>query len=113
MRKKFKENRIHFAIVCASTSCPVLQSQAYTAEKLGKQLKGAAFEFLQDESKNKFDDKAKKWQLSAIFKWFKDDFGKNEAEFIAAIEKLRGKESAEKVFIISYLPYNWNLNELK
>ena len=31
------EPRIHFAIVCASASCPILQNQAYTLENLDAQ----------------------------------------------------------------------------
>jgi hypothetical protein len=42
LRKKFNEPRIHFAINCASYSCPRLSQEAYTATKLEAQLTTAA-----------------------------------------------------------------------
>ncbi len=51
LRKRFNEPRIHFALVCASKSCPDLPSEAYTAKRLERQLTAAAKQFLADTKK--------------------------------------------------------------
>ena len=51
LRKKFTEPRMHFALNCASMSCPKLRNEAYEADKLDKQLDDQARAFLSDKSK--------------------------------------------------------------
>ena len=46
------EPRIHFAIVCASISCPKLLNEAYTSENLEQQLTNATKDFLSDTKRN-------------------------------------------------------------
>ena len=61
------EPRIHFAINCASFSCPKLLNEAYTEDKLEKQLHRAANDFINDPSRNIISEN--KVELSEIFKW--------------------------------------------
>jgi len=51
LRKKLVEPRIHFAIVCASNSCPRLQREAYTPENAERLLDEAA-RFYVNEPRN-------------------------------------------------------------
>ncbi len=67
--------RLHFALNCASTSCPVLSREAYRAETLDAQLERAAGKFINDATKNRFNTKTGSWSLSKIFEWYADDFG--------------------------------------
>lgn len=108
LRKKFKEPRIHFAVNCASVSCPVLRNEAYEAAKLERQLTEQAQIFLQDLDKNDFSDPASP-KLSKLFQWFKGDFTKNGSviDFIFQNGGIRIDKSAS----INYLEYNWSLNE--
>ena len=46
LRKQFKEPRIHFAINCASISCPKLRTEAFTSENLDAQLEDQASQLL-------------------------------------------------------------------
>ncbi len=106
LRKKFDEPRIHFAIVCASVSCPNLLNEAFTAEKLEQQLTAQAKSFVNDPTKNILaEDKV---QLSKIFSWFKGDFTKN-GSLIAYINQYADKPVSEKAKV-KHLSYNWNLN---
>lgn len=107
LRKKFNEPRIHFAIVCASVSCPKLLNEAYTAEKLEQQLTQQAQAFINDSSRNKIS--ADEAQLSKIFSWFKGDFTKNGSliDFINTYSRVKIKPTAN----LSSLDYNWQLNE--
>lgn len=58
------EPRIHFAIVCASVSCPDLRNEPYTASKLNVQLDGQVEQFLSNPNKG-LRVGAKAIQLSA------------------------------------------------
>ena len=53
LRKKFHDPRIHFTIVCASTSCPRLRREAYVPERLEQQLDEAARGFINDPARNR------------------------------------------------------------
>ena len=99
--------RIHFAIVCASESCPKLLNYAYEAKTLNDQLDQAAKEFINDTSKNTIT--ASQITISKIFKWFKSDFPTGTA-FINYLNNY----SALKIHLdtkINYQNYNWSLNE--
>jgi hypothetical protein len=63
-RKKFNDERVHFAMVCASYSCPSLRNEAYEGFKLSEQLNEQAQLFFNDETKNKFDLKERTAHLS-------------------------------------------------
>ncbi|MBI1288794.1 MAG: DUF547 domain-containing protein [Flavobacteriales bacterium] len=106
LRKQFDEPRIHFAIVCASMSCPQLRNEAYTADKLEQQLTNQAVRFINDTTKNVLA--REKLQLSAIFKWYRKDFTKE----ISLKEYLRkyAKEAVSEKAKVSYLDYDWSLN---
>lgn len=106
LRKQFNEPRIHFAIVCASISCPRLLNEAYTADKLNEQLNMQAKHFINDLSKNRVS--VDKLQLSKIFSWFSGDFTKNGSliDYLNKYTDVQINEDAE----ISYLDYNWKLN---
>ena len=119
LRVKFKEPRIHFAIVCASISCPALRDEAYESDKLDKQLHEQAVEFLRDNERNSFDIKNMKADLSKIFDWFGEDFGgsnKGKLKYISLFlpDDVR-KDINQNIdkWTISYKNYDWNLNEIK
>jgi len=101
------EPRIHFAIVCASISCPKLQNTAFTASKLDEQLTNATKEFLADTSKNELSEN--QINISRIFKWFKKDFETNGSliDFLNQYSDVKISNSAKK----SFKDYDWNLNK--
>lgn len=109
LRKKYADPRLHFAINCASISCPALLNEAYVAEKLDMQLQEAGIAFLNDNLKNKIDSKNPK--LSPIFSWFKSDFTKGQSliEFVNQFIDEPIAESAK----VSKTDYDWNLNDIK
>jgi hypothetical protein len=107
LRKEFDEPRIHFAINCASVSCPPLLNQAFLPTQLETQLVKVTTQFINDTSRNRIT--ADQAQLSSIFSWFKGDFTKNGTliEFVNKYSKIKVKSSAK----VSFLDYDWNLNE--
>ncbi len=100
--------RIHFAIVCASVSCPDLRRESYTAEQLDAQLDEQTRKFLHNEVKGLALDRDKQVvHISSIFKWFKEDFD-NEEGILNFLSRHSGADVSG--YKIKYLPYNWNLN---
>ncbi|MDA7502279.1 DUF547 domain-containing protein, partial [Chitinophagales bacterium] len=106
LRKQFEEPRIHFAINCASVSCPVLRNEAYDANSLEQQLEEQTIAFLYDPSKNLIT--GKETQLSKIFDWFKSDFT-NRGELVSFLKRYRPELDVNTT--VEYLPYDWALNE--
>ncbi|MDX2167665.1 MAG: DUF547 domain-containing protein [Deltaproteobacteria bacterium] len=108
------EPRIHFALVCASTSCPKLRRQAWTAATLDADLDAAARAFLRDPLRNQIRAGAPAVRLSSIFKWFRDDFGGSDDRVRGFVA--RYVEEPERTWLleqkppIEYLDYDWTLN---
>ena len=105
--RKMDEPRIHFAIVCASISCPKLQNEAFIAEKIDSQLSKATSVFLSDSSKNFISQN--NLELSKIFQWFSKDFKQN-GSMIKFLNKYSDIEISEHAKI-KFKDYNWNLND--
>ena len=108
LRKEFNDPRIHFAINCASISCPVLLNEAYTADRIEEQLQRQAINFINDPSRNKISpDHA---ELSQVFNWFRKDFVGNGTliEFLNRYSIIK----IDKKATIDYLDYDWRLNDV-
>ncbi len=108
LRKNYDEPRIHFAVNCASTSCPNLLNEAFVAEKLDAQLDKTAEVFLYDNTKNVIG--SEKLELSKIFTWYKSDFTKHGSLKDYIQQYVKEDISSKK---ISYLKYDWNLNDVE
>ena len=111
----FKEPRIHFAIVCASHSCPKLQSAAYTPEGLDQQLTASARQFVNDPTRNRFDRHRRIAYLSKIFDWFSEDFINHSGSLPAYIAQFvsdpdLANDLRQKPYAIDFLDYDWSLN---
>ena len=108
LRKKFDDPRIHFALVCASISCPRLRNEAFTAAKLDAQLDDQGSDFLNNPTKNAVSND--KTTLSKYFDWYKGDWNENGKSVVEWVNKY-SKNKITKDTQISFLDYNWNLNE--
>lgn len=118
IRAQFKDSRAHFALNCASGSCPVLRTEAYEADKLDDQLDDQGRLFLRDSTRNRFDLASKTAQISSIFKWYQKDFGDDDRAALLAAAKYapdevrRAIESDPAAWRVSYLAYDWSLNSV-
>lgn len=128
--RKLHDPRIHFAIVCASTSCPKLRRFAYRNELLNEQLDQAAHEFFADANRGlRFDSGKNELHVSPILKWYAGDFTGSSAGTWARVKAtVSGSELLD--FIARYAPaavaarirehpptlhyfdYDWSLNSL-
>lgn len=106
--RKMNDSRIHFAINCASISCPKLLNEAYTAGKINEQLDKVTREFINSD---KNDISATNAKVSSIFDWYKKDF--ITAETPTIIDYIN-KYSTTKIKAgtpITFKEYNWSLNK--
>ncbi len=117
MRPIFKDPRIHFAIVCAAKGCPPLRNEAYEAEKLDQQLDSQGRIFLAQKKKNSFNFETKIANISPIFGWFKEDFGRKPEAVLRWIARYLSEEEGTPLsqdaarWRIKYTFYDWSLNE--
>ncbi|KAA3600098.1 MAG: DUF547 domain-containing protein [Calditrichaeota bacterium] len=109
LRVDFKEPRIHFAIVCASISCPKLLSTAFTAKNVEELLDVAGSDFINDSSKNIFDAKEGVFKTSKIFSWFGEDF-ESMGGAIGVWNKYTKSNQISKDSDIDFMDYDWGLN---
>ncbi|MBK9591498.1 MAG: DUF547 domain-containing protein [Crocinitomicaceae bacterium] len=106
--RKMGDPRIHFAVNCASISCPKLLNEAYTADKLNSQLTNSTKTFVNDTKHNIISEK--KIQISELFSWYATDFtqdGKTLVEFLNQYSKVTIATTAK----VEYMVYNWGLND--
>jgi len=116
--RKMGEPRIHFAIVCASFSCPRLLNEAYVAARLEEQLTINTRAFFANGGNFRFDAQSRRFYLSSILSWFGEDFGSNQAAQLKTIAPYLPSQVASQAansnsISISYLDYDWSLNEQK
>ena len=112
---QFHEPRVHFAIVCASASCPKLQSWAFEGQHLDEQLNRVTEEFVNDPLRNRFDRSRKVASLSMIFKWFAKDFEARSGSILGYVGEYVQDPSLKQALLagdytVEFLDYDWHLN---
>jgi Protein of unknown function, DUF547 len=113
LRKQFKDPRIHFAIVCASSSCPPLPRFAYTAENVQTKLEEETRKYLNSNRGTRIDSADNTLYLSKLFDWYKGDFESKSGSVLNFIKPYLDEKTL--AFLqhgpkIAYLDYDWALN---
>ncbi|MGB3776585.1 MAG: DUF547 domain-containing protein [Leeuwenhoekiella sp.] len=108
--RKMNEPRIHFAINCASISCPKLLREAYTSAKINEQLEEAVNGFINSDKNEISPSDAK---ISSIFKFYTKDFISEETPDLPAYINMFSKTKIVPGAAVTYKEYNWSLNEQK
>ena len=106
--RSIQDPRIHFAINCASISCPKLQPKAFTESGLDFELNRSVNQFLSNPESFQVKDNA--IYLSSIFKWYRQDFETNYGTLINFLNHYHDVPFKDDVKI-RFLPYNWDLNQ--
>jgi hypothetical protein len=112
LRPLWKDNRVHYAVNCASLGCPNLQAEAYTPENVETLLEKGAREYVNHPRGVRFA--GDRLYLSSIYDWFQPDFGGSEESVVRHLRKYAAPGLAEKLKgfkgNISY-EYDWRINE--
>lgn len=121
IRKRFNEPRIHFALNCASNSCPVLYNEAFDSNKLDEQLSEKTGSFLRRAINFRVDPDGKKVFISRIFKFYPEDFsggrrkttGEMREDILDFIARY-GDYSRDELrdYTLAYNIYDWGLNDV-
>jgi hypothetical protein len=124
IRAWFERPLIHAAVVCAAVSCPPLRNQAFVANKLEQQLDDQMRQFLSDDQNNTISLSDNRVKLSSIFKWYAEDFEKGQQGFNRLNDLIKAYQAdiaddpqqliwlQKQDFKISYLDYDWRLNDI-
>lgn len=117
LRRIWQDPRIHYAVNCASISCPNLAKLAYTAQNLDQLLNQGARDYVNHQ-------RGVNWRknqlvLSKIYSWYQEDFGGSEDSLIEHLIKYADSDLGEKLkghsddtTDIRYR-YDWQLNDVK
>ncbi len=112
LRPLWKDNRIHYAVNCASLGCPNLQPAAYTPGNTETILEMGAREYVNHERGARWE--GNRLYLSSIYDWFQADFGDSEEGVILHLLQYAEPDLAKKLKNfhgkISY-DYDWRINE--
>jgi len=114
--RKLGDPRIHFAIVCASKGCPRLLNEAYLPDQVQQQLEANAIDFFSRPENFLHHPSDGQFELSAILKWFGEDFGADQSAGLKKISRWLPDDGAQQAAAtgrgrIDYLAYDWTLNE--
>ena len=110
IRPTFKEPRIHFALNCASESCPPLDTKPFTAGTIDADLERLTREFINKNPQGVVAGRGGV-KLSKIFEWYADDFGGKD-QLIAFINRYRD-QPVPADSKVEFLDYSWKLNAIK
>lgn len=111
LRPQFRDPRIHFAVNCASKSCPPLFGVPFNGRDLDQQLDRVTRSFINDPARYRMDGDV--LYVSRIFKWYGDDFNNDPIAYFRkyAEGQLQSELQARPQDLrVKFLDYDWSLN---
>jgi hypothetical protein len=114
LRKVWRDPRVHYAVNCASISCPNLLKEAFSGATLDVLLDRGARAYVNHPRGVRVD--GRRLTLSRIYSWYRSDFGATDAEVIAhvaAYAEPKLKQQLADIKSIAGYDYDWSLNEAK
>ena len=112
LRLLWRDNRVHYAVNCASLGCPNLQPQPFTPQNTETLLQKAAHEFINHPRGVSFN--GNRVEVSSIYFWFMEDFGGSEEGIREHLQKYLAPENLSKLNAAKKRlrhQYDWKLNE--
>ncbi len=112
LRPIWQDKRVHYAVNCASYSCPNLAGEAYSQANMERLLEQGARDYINHERGVRL--KGGDLQLSSIYKWYQEDFGKGEKDVLRHLSDYAEPELKKALDHfkgdIDY-DYDWRLND--
>ena len=123
IRKEYRDPRIHFVLNCASDSCPVLRPKLPTGSALDLLLAESARDYINERANVQVDHDERTVYLSAIFKWYEDDYlnwlrangramDRGLVDYVAAFAEGTLVDDLENAtnYAIEFREFDWTIN---
>ncbi|MBY0422188.1 MAG: DUF547 domain-containing protein, partial [Parvularculaceae bacterium] len=114
LRAYFNDNRVHYALNCASIGCPDLKAEAWTAASLDADLDAAARRYVNSPRGVRVENG--KLVASSIYQWFGGDFGGTDEGRLAHFRRYADPSLAAALAgatSVRGYGYDWKLNEAR
>lgn len=106
--KDYFDPRIHFAVNCASESCPPLRAEPFIGGLLDQQLEEQTQLFARSSRAAQVNESKKSIAYSELFKWYVGDFDTdNPAKYLNPYRNA----PLPLDYKVTWIPYDWSLNE--
>jgi len=111
--KEYSDPRVHWALTCASMSCPRIDQTAFVAANLSERLDQEARNFLQSTRAVVIDPTENTVAVSKYFDWYGKDFGGDAIAYITPFLSETQAAALAKTNkpSVSYMDYDWRLND--
>jgi Protein of unknown function, DUF547 len=112
LRPLLKDNRIHYAVNCASIGCPTLMPAPFTAANLPSMLDRGARLYVNHPRGIRVEGGG--LTASSIYRWYQEDFGGNWQGVLAHLRRYANPATAQLLApfeTISKDSYDWQLND--
>ena len=114
LRRAWRDPRVHYAVNCASFSCPDLPRRAWRGASLQAALDEAARTYVNHPRAVRFEGDA--LVVSSIYRWYAEDFGSSDAAVIAHLARFARPPLAARLKAsrrIARTTYDWSLNAVR
>ncbi|MCA6257393.1 MAG: DUF547 domain-containing protein [Phenylobacterium sp.] len=114
LRRAWRDPRVHYAVNCASFSCPDLPRRAWRGAGLQSALDEAARTYVNHPRAVRFEGDA--LVVSSIYRWYAEDFGSSDAVVIAHLARFARPPLAARLKAsrrIARTTYDWSLNAVR
>lgn len=111
LRPIWQDNRIHYAVNCASIGCPDLWPEAFTPENMEDNLEAAAANFI-NSPRGVFIEGGR-MRVSKIYEWYDEDFGGSDEGVVEHLLQYARKPLAREInrrLGQIRTDYDWDLN---
>ena len=112
LRPLWRDHRIHYAVNCASISCPNLAAEAYTRENSERLLTAGERDYVNHPRGVRFDARGR-LVLSKIYRWYRDDFAADTAGLLAYLGQHHGTHKLSDYPGRIRYDYDWALNAVE
>ena len=112
LRPIWGDPRIHYAVNCASISCPNLQPTAFTAANADALLTAAARAYVNHPRGARIEDG--RLVVSSLYEWYQEDFGGDDAGVISQLRQYADPGLRSRLARIGRIgdhAYDWGLND--
>ena len=113
LRASWRDPRIHYALNCASVSCPNLALQAYSGQTLGHALDASARAYINHPRGAQIEQG--QLTVSSIYEWYVQDFGNSDQGVIQHLQQFAEGAFAQELASVQKISghgYDWSLNDM-